>query len=48
MKVAIMIEVTSRCMECTLLTSNYSHMPAVALQHQQKNKSVITVRPLGQ
>ena len=31
-KVAIMIEVTSRRMECTLLTSNYSQMPAVALQ----------------
>ena len=27
-----MIEVTSRRMECTLLTSNYSQMPAVALQ----------------
>ena len=26
-----MIEVTSRRMECTLLTSNYSQMPAVAL-----------------
>ena len=26
-----MIEVTSRHMECTLLTSNYSQMPAVAL-----------------
>ena len=29
--VAIMIEVTSRRMECTLLTSNYSQMPVVAL-----------------
>ena len=29
---AIMIEVTSRHMECTLLTSDYSQMPAVALQ----------------
>ena len=28
-----MIEVTSRRMECTLLTSNYSQMPAVALQN---------------
>ena len=27
-----MIEVTSRRMECTLLTSNYSQMPAVVLQ----------------
>ena len=27
-----MIEVTSRHLECTLLTSNYSQMPAVALQ----------------
>ena len=27
-----MVEVTSRHMECTLLTSNYSQMPAVALQ----------------
>ena len=27
-----MIEVASRRMECTLLTSNYSQMPAVALQ----------------
>ena len=27
-----MIEVTSRRMEYTLLTSNYSQMPAIALQ----------------
>ena len=32
--VAIMIEVTSRRMECTLLTSYYSQMPAVALHVQ--------------
>ena len=31
-KVTIMIEVTSRRMECTLLTPHNSHMPAVALQ----------------
>ena len=30
--IAIMIEVNSRRMECILLTSNYSQMPAVALQ----------------
>ena len=30
-----MIEVTSRRMDCTLLTSNYSQMPAVALQLYQ-------------
>ena len=28
-----MIEVTSRSMECTLLTSNYSQMPAVVLHY---------------
>ena len=31
-KVAIMIEVTSRRMECTLLTPDHSQVPAVALQ----------------
>ena len=31
-KVAIMIEVTSRLMECTLLTPDFSQVPAVALQ----------------
>ena len=33
--VAIMIEVTSRRMESSLLTSNYSQMPAVALHHHR-------------
>ena len=33
-----MVEVTSRRMECTLLTSNYSQMPAVALQLFVKTK----------
>ena len=31
-EVGFMIEVTSRRMECTLLTSNYSQLPAVVLQ----------------
>ena len=31
--VAIMIEVTSRRMECTLLTPDFSQVPAVALQY---------------
>ena len=31
-----MIEGTSRRMKCTLLTSNYSQMPAVALQAEIK------------
>ena len=30
--VTVMIEVTSRQMECTLLTPDFSQMPAVALQ----------------
>ena len=35
-----MIEVTSRRMECTLLTSNYSQMPAVALQPDPRPQAV--------
>ena len=32
-KIAIMIEVTSRRMECTLLTPDFSQVPAVALHY---------------
>ena len=39
MKVAIMIEVTSRRMECTLLTPDHSQMPAVAIQNYFLDKS---------
>ena len=41
--VAIMIEVTSRRIECTLLTSNYSQMPAVAL-HKQRNSRLLRAK----
>ena len=43
--VAIMIEVTSRRMECTLLTSNYSQMPAVALHPPPPRQTAIGGHP---
>ena len=36
-----MIEVTSRRMECTLLTSNNSQMPAVVLQGDDERQPVM-------
>ena len=47
MRVAIMIEVTSRRMECTLLTSNYSQMPATALQWWPRQRSYISPDVVG-
>ena len=35
-----MIEATSRHIEFTLLTSNYSQMPAVALQHNKNSLNI--------
>ena len=45
--VAIMIEVTSRHMECTHFNSDYCRMPAVAQQWQPRQGSYIFSDVIG-